>query len=84
MNLKALIPIVFILFLCIGLFFFGKGITGHVTSQSCCFGPDCNPEYLCDSASSPVKNAGFMGTGMILVLVSALVFVMLHSRVNSI
>ena len=84
MNTKAVIPFLFILLLGVGLLFFGKGITGNVTSQSCCFGPDCNPEYLCDSADSPVKNAGFMGIGMILVLVSALLFVMLHNKVNSI
>ena len=84
MNLKVIVPVLFIFLLCIGLFFFGKGITGQVVSQSCCFGPDCNPEYLCDVSVTPQKNASFMGMGIIFVLVSALVFVMLHSRVNSI
>ena len=83
MNIKAFIPLLFILFLCVGLFFLGKGITGYVASESCCFGPDCSPDNLCDAAESPVKHASFMGMGMIFVLVSALVFVMLHSRINS-
>ena len=83
MNVKVIIPLVVILFLCVGLFFLGKGITGTVVSQSCCFGPDCAPEYMCD-AESYSNSAGFLGFGAILILVSILVFVMLHSKFNSI
>jgi len=34
------IPVIIILALA-GLFLFGKGITGLVVSQDCCFPPDC-------------------------------------------
>lgn len=83
MNVKLILPLVVILFLCVGLFFLGKGITGTVVSQSCCLGPDCHSDYLCDSESYS-DSAGFLGFGAILVLVSILVFVMLHSRMNAI
>jgi hypothetical protein len=38
------------LLLLIGAFLLGTGITGKVISQSCCFGPECPAEYLCDAA----------------------------------
>lgn len=31
----------------LGVLFLGTGITGHVISQSCCFGENCAPEYRC-------------------------------------
>ena len=84
MNPKTVVPVVFLIFFCLGLFLLGKGMTGYVVSETCCFPPDCSPENICDSSNTPVKNAGTMGIGIMFVLVSALVFVMLHSKVDSI
>ncbi len=83
MNKKIILPVIVILFLCLGLFLLGKGITGMVSSQSCCFDDNCSKENLCDAAKSP-SDAGFAGFGIVLVLVSGLVFVMLHSKISSV
>jgi len=40
------------LFALFGVLLLRGGITGYVISQSCCFRPDCAPEYQC-----PVTNA---------------------------
>ena len=84
MDPKTVFPVVFLILFCLGLFFLGKGMTGYVVSETCCFPPDCSSENICDSSNTPVKNAGTMGMGIMFVLVSALVFVMIQNRINSI
>jgi len=84
MGLKTIAPVFVLFVFCLGLFLFGKGITGSVVSQSCCFPPDCTADNLCDSSDTSAENAGIMGLGVILVLVSALVFVMVHNSLKTV
>ncbi|RME53845.1 hypothetical protein D6783_00545 [Candidatus Woesearchaeota archaeon] len=39
-----------------GVFLLGRGITGFVVSQSCCFPPFCSGENVCDVAKPAVEN----------------------------
>jgi len=39
----------------VGFVFLGRGITGMVVSQSCCFPPDCDKENMCEAARDDVK-----------------------------
>ena len=48
MNYKIAIPFIILAFL--GGLILGKGLTGFVVSETCCFGEDCAEENLCDSA----------------------------------
>lgn len=59
----------------------GKGITGGVVSQSCCYGQNCHPDYVCDVYKAP-DSSSFFGFGTVIVLSSAILFVVLHSRSN--
>jgi Na+/H+ antiporter NhaC len=84
----TIIPVILIAIL--GLFFLGKGITGLVVSQSCCFetGANCAQENKC-VIESPMQIYHSQATvyfGMMLVLVSALAYLFLnrgHHRHNS-
>jgi hypothetical protein len=62
----------------VGVYFVGKGITGFVISESCCFGPDC--EYLCDVAEphveSPARINGLSMLGGSILLLALLVIAM--------
>jgi hypothetical protein len=82
---NTIIPIILIAIL--GLFFLGKGITGLVVSQSCCFETgvetraNCAQENKC-VIESPMQIYHSQATiyfGMMLVLVSALAYLILHS-----
>lgn len=68
MEHKLLFPLLILALA--GLFLLGKGITGFVVSQSCCFPPDCDEENLCDSARQPddVRNLYF-GSGIVAIVV---------------
>lgn len=37
-------------FFVLGTLLLGEGITGMVSSQSCCYGASCPADYLCDAA----------------------------------
>jgi uncharacterized membrane protein YphA (DoxX/SURF4 family) len=75
MDKKAvLLAAIFLL----GLVFLGRGITGMVVSESCCFPPNCAPENMCDVAgaeqdvrearlSVPVFNTFFVLLGVVLI-----------------
>ncbi|MBW2969010.1 hypothetical protein KY304_02240 [Candidatus Woesearchaeota archaeon] len=71
--------ILFILVIILGVYFFGKGITGLVVSQTCCSGPDCDAENLCDYAqetfSTPWMSYLFIvfGLGLVVVAISSYV-----------
>ncbi len=87
MNKKAVILLAILAIL--GVFFLGKGITGYVISQSCCFPPDCNEEDLCDLArpniESPVNSQDvqniYIGAG--LFSVSAIAYIILQKKEKS-
>lgn len=57
----------------LGLFFLGRGITGMVVSQSCCFPPNCEKENICEAAgqnekfSTPVFNTFFILLGIVTI-----------------
>lgn len=56
----------------VGVYFLGRGITGFMISESCCFGPECS--YLCDAAEphleAPAQVNGFnMALGSVTLLV---------------
>ena len=81
MNSKILISLLVVLALA-GLFFLGKGITGLVVSQSCCFetGANCAAENKCviESPAEIYQNQASVYLGAMLILVSALVYLILH------
>jgi hypothetical protein len=54
MQNKILIPI--LLLAVFSIFLIGKGITGLVVSESCCFPPDCAPENICDQARNEMPS----------------------------
>jgi hypothetical protein len=68
-----------------GVYLLGTGISGMVVSQSCCFGEDCPPEYLCDAAEpivqspAPVK-ATLSGVVGIMLLGAAAAAYVHHQR----
>jgi len=39
----------------IGFYFLGRGLTGMVVSQSCCFPPECDAENMCEAARDDIK-----------------------------
>ncbi len=74
MNKKIILAVLLII---LGIYFFGKGITGLVISQSCCFGSDCEQENLCEAAtetfSTPWASYFFIifGIGLIAVAIGS-------------
>jgi len=50
--------ILLLIIIIIGALLVGKGMTGMVISQSCCFPPNCSAENVCDSAKVPVQYYG--------------------------
>lgn len=68
---KTIIPLILIALL--GLHILGSGITGYVVSQTCCFPPDCEEEYLCDNQKTEiVENFDsniLLGTGILVIVV---------------
>ena len=59
-----------------GLLFLGYGMTGFVVSQSCCFGPQCSLENMCDSAKPEVNNDMLSNSGIINVYLGLFFLVM--------
>ena len=67
------------LFGLLGLFFLGSGITGMVTSQTCCTGPDCDPENMCDHAKepateSPSSTGSLTALGLLTIIVAGMFY----------
>jgi hypothetical protein len=62
------------------LFFIGSGITSMVISESCCFGPNCSPENLCDAAKPhPEQPASIQNTNIyigIILLITLMIFLL--------
>jgi hypothetical protein len=80
MESKVIVLIVLAL---LGVFLVGRGITGFMVAESCCFGPDC--KYLCDNAEphleSPAQTSGLsMVLGSILLLALLTVAMNLSSK----
>ncbi len=48
----------------------GSNITGMVVSQSCCFPPNCNEEYLCEGIDAQSKYPDMITIYSAMVLVS--------------
>lgn len=71
--------IITILIAILGVYFIGKGITGLVVSQSCCFPPDCDDENVCDAAKetfkTPIGSYLFLIFGSTLIAISIGAFV---------
>jgi hypothetical protein len=69
--------IIIILIAILGVYFLGKGITGLVVSESCCFPPDCDDANLCDAATetfeTPWASYFFLifGAGLIAISIGA-------------
>ena len=65
----VLLAVIFVL----GLVFLGRGITGMVVSQSCCFPPNCDKENICESAAedirfnTPIFNTFFILMGIVTI-----------------
>lgn len=84
MNQKTVI--ILAIFALVGVFFLGKGITGYVISQTCCFPPNCNEEDMCDLAKpkleSPANNQDVTNIylGGALFSVSAIAYIILHKK----
>lgn len=72
--------IIIILIAILGVYFLGKGITGLVVSQSCCFPPDCDEANLCDAATetftTPWGSYFFLifGAGLIAISIGAFIW----------
>ena len=67
------------LLLVLGLFLTGSGITGMIVSQSCCSGPDCDPEYLCEyakepSTETPDSSTMLTTTGILAIAVAGMIY----------
>jgi len=79
MHPRYVVPAVFVVI--IGVLLLGRGLTGMVISQSCCFPPDCPAEYLCDAAEPHVEqplSVTALNTGLgTLLLLSALGYYLL-------
>jgi len=60
-------------------------LTGKIVSQSCCFPPDCEEEYLCEAAKPHLESPGsfkdyrFTG-GIILLLAASIFYFSMHKR----
>lgn len=84
MNKKAVIILAILAIL--GVFFLGKGITGYVISQTCCFPPNCSEEDMCDLArptiESPAPNPDVTNIylGGALFSVSAIAYIILQKK----
>jgi hypothetical protein len=51
----------------IGIALIGKGLTGMVISESCCFPPNCSEERMCDAAQPYLESPkGTLDTNMLL------------------
>lgn len=73
-----------ILIALLGIYFFGRGITGLVVSQSCCFPPDCDADNLCESAaerfSTPWGSYFFLIFGSFCIIAAVFSFVSQKNR----
>ncbi|MFH1511141.1 MAG: hypothetical protein ABIF10_05600, partial [Candidatus Woesearchaeota archaeon] len=80
MERKLVFPL--LLLALAGMFLLGKGITGFVVSQSCCFPPDCDEENLCDNVGqADDTNNVYFGVGII-VMVVVTYFVLSRFRIR--
>jgi hypothetical protein len=75
--MKKIIIILLILIFLTGLFLLGKGITGNVVSQSCCYPPPCEPEYYCDTIKK-AENLNIIKTGTIMAIFSILTYLIIQ------
>jgi hypothetical protein len=67
--------------LCTSFFFLGRGITGMVISETCCYGPDCSGDSLCDNINmekTEGKDLTSMFIGASLFITSVTGFVSMH------
>ena len=79
MQLKYLIPILFIALA--GLLFLRAGMTGLAVSETCCFGPDCAQENLCDVARSPqIQEQEWLSFAVTAIVISGLSYLILHQK----
>jgi len=85
MNNRLVIPLIILAL--IGLYLMGRGITGYVVSESCCFPPNCEPENMCDSAKQHQKYSASLNIanysvyiGEILVFVSIFIYMVIYSH----
>ena len=64
---KNIIIVLVIFFL--GIYCLGRGMTGLVVSESCCFPPDCAPENQCvtEEFSTPWISYLFLLFGIVIV-----------------
>jgi len=80
MNHK--ITIILVLIALAGIFLLGRGITGYVISQTCCFPPDCSEEYMCEAAkelSSPEDTSNAY-IGVLLLIMTLSLYAILQRK----
>nr|MBA4404777.1 hypothetical protein [Nanoarchaeum sp.] len=76
MNKKTIFLIILIL---IGVYFLGKGITGFIVSESCCFPPNCLEENLCKNIDY-WADTKYISTLIGLIIFISVVFVKMFSK----
>jgi len=68
------------------IFFLGSGLTGYVFSETCCMGPSCSPENLCDVAKPHLEQPSAIGgntniyIGMIIIIAMGLFLVLTYEK----
>jgi hypothetical protein len=67
---------------CVGVYLLGDGITGMITSQSCCFGANCPADQLCREPmqESPMSVVNAAWGGVLIIGVIAILFAVYHTR----
>ena len=63
-----------------GLFFIGNSITGLIVSQSCCFGEDCEEEYLCDGPKDTQNDMIDANLGVFFLISSVSLYKFTHEN----
>ncbi|MBN2111997.1 hypothetical protein JW707_02750 [Candidatus Woesearchaeota archaeon] len=73
------ISFLLVIFALLGIFLLGRGITGLVISETCCFPPNCSQENICDAADE----SGDMSSiylGSFIILGSAVAFALVKRK----
>ena len=79
MKIRAVLPL--LLLVLGGIFFLQAGITGLVIGETCCTGPNCIPENVCDYLSD--KNTAqqeWISFGIVTVVIAGVSYLILHQK----
>ena len=81
--MKTAVKIISIMLVLSAIFLIGNSITGLVISQSCCFGEDCEQEYLCDHVKNTQNDVVDINLGVFFLLGSVSLYKFAHEKKNS-